>query len=356
MTATAPAQPAASGTRSGPLLVADNLVKHFPITRGLLRRTVGHVRAVDGVSFHVGRGETVGLVGESGCGKSTVARMVLRLIAPTSGTVTFDGTDLTRLSSRALKPHRRRMQIVFQDPFSSLNPRMRIVESVGEPLVTHGIATGAAKRRRVCELMEMVGLSPSDVDRYPHQFSGGQAQRIGIARALATGPDLIVCDEAVSSLDVSVQAQVLNLLKRLQSELSLSYLFIAHDLNVVRYISDRIYVMYLGRMVEVGPSETLMAQPQHPYTEALIGSIATAGTSGAIRRRRMVARGEVPSPARPPSGCHFHPRCPKVFDLCRTQVPPLYGLPDDQESACHLRADVSRAWRGGGETTEVGRG
>ena len=353
MTAAAPAQRVAPDTRSGPLLVADNLVKHFPITRGLLRRTVGHVRAVDGVSFHINRGETVGLVGESGCGKSTVARMVLRLIAPTSGSLTFDGTDLTRLHQRALKPHRRRMQIVFQDPFSSLNPRMRIVESVGEPLVTHGIATGAAKRRRVCELMEMVGLSPSDVDRYPHQFSGGQAQRIGIARALATGPDLIVCDEAVSSLDVSVQAQVLNLLRRLQSELGLSYLFIAHDLNVVRYISDRIYVMYLGRMVEVGPSETLMAQPQHPYTEALIGSIATAGTSGAIRRRRVVARGEVPSPSRPPSGCHFHPRCPKVFDLCRTQAPPLYRLPDGQESACHL---VSGVWRGGEERSEAAEG
>jgi oligopeptide/dipeptide ABC transporter ATP-binding protein len=346
MTAAAPTQPTASMTRTGPLLVADNLVKHFPITRGLLRRTVGHVRAVDGVSFHINRGETVGLVGESGCGKSTVARMVLRLIAPTSGTLTFDGTDLTRLGARALKPHRRRMQIVFQDPFSSLNPRMRIVESVGEPLVAHGIATGAAKRRRVCELMEMVGLSPSDVDRYPHQFSGGQAQRIGIARALATGPDLIVCDEAVSSLDVSVQAQVLNLLRRLQSELGLSYLFIAHDLNVVRYISDRVYVMYLGRIVEIGPSETLMAQPQHPYTEALIGSIATAGTSGTIRRRRVVARGEVPSPSRPPSGCHFHPRCPKVFDLCRTEAPPLYQLPDGQESACHLRADVAEGSHG----------
>jgi oligopeptide/dipeptide ABC transporter ATP-binding protein len=340
------AQPAAAARSAGstgePLLVADRLVKHFPITRGLLRRTVGVVRAVDGVSFTVGRGETVGLVGESGCGKSTVARMVLRLIAPTSGSVRFDGTELTGLSARAMKPHRRNIQIVFQDPFSSLNPRMRIVESVGEPLATHGIATGAAKRRRVCELMEMVGLSPSDVDRYPHQFSGGQAQRIGIARALATKPDLIVCDEAVSSLDVSVQAQVLNLLKRLQAELGLSYLFIAHDLNVVRYIADRIYVMYLGRMVEVGPSETIMAQPQHPYTEALIGSIAASGTSG-IRRRRVVARGEVPSPSRPPSGCHFHPRCPKVLDRCRTESPPLYQLRDGQLSACHLRADDAEA-------------
>jgi oligopeptide/dipeptide ABC transporter ATP-binding protein len=293
------------------------------------------------VSFQIGRGETVGLVGESGCGKSTVARMVLHLLAPTSGTVTFDGTDVTRLSSRAMKPYRRRMQIVFQDPFSSLNPRMRIIESVGEPLVTHGIATGAAKRARVCELMELVGLSAADVEKYPHQFSGGQAQRIGIARALATNPDLIVCDEAVSSLDVSVQAQVLNLLKQLQRELGLSYLFIAHDLNVVRYIADRVYVMYLGRMVEVGASETIMGDPQHPYTEALIGSIATPTASGGVRRVRVVARGEVPSPSRPPAGCHFHPRCPKVFDTCRTEVPPLYRLPNGQLSACHLRAEVA---------------
>jgi oligopeptide/dipeptide ABC transporter ATP-binding protein len=324
-----------------PLLAADKLVKHFPITRGLLRRTVGHVYAVNGVSFHVGRGETVGLVGESGCGKSTVARMVLRLLAPTSGTVTFDGTELTRLPARAMKAYRRRIQIVFQDPFSSLNPRMRIVESVGEPLVTHGIATGAAKRRRVCELMELVGLSAADVEKYPHQFSGGQAQRIGIARALATHPDLIVCDEAVSSLDVSVQAQVLNLLKQLQREFGLSYLFIAHDLNVVRYIADRVYVMYLGRMVEIGQSETIMGEPQHPYTEALIGSIATPSASGGVRRVRVVARGEVPSPSRPPAGCHFHPRCPKVFDRCRTEVPPLYRLPNGQLSACHLRAEVA---------------
>lgn len=324
-----------------PLLVAENLVKHFPITKGLLRRTVGHVYAVDGVSFHIARGETVGLVGESGCGKSTVARMVLRLLAPTSGRVTFAGTELTRLRPRAMKTYRRRMQIVFQDPFSSLNPRMKIVESVGEPLVTHGIATGAAKRRRVCELMELVGLSAADVDRYPHQFSGGQAQRIGIARALATEPDLIVCDEAVSSLDVSVQAQVLNLLRRLQREFGLSYLFIAHDLNVVRYISNRVYVMYLGRLAEVGPAEAIMARPRHPYTEALIGSIATPGAAGSVRRVRVVARGEVPSPSQPPSGCRFHTRCPQVFDRCRTESPPLYRLPDGQLAACHLRAEES---------------
>ncbi|MBO0813431.1 MAG: ATP-binding cassette domain-containing protein, partial [Microlunatus sp.] len=273
---------------------------------------------------------------ESGCGKSTVARMVMRLIDPTSGTITFDGTDLTALPPRQVKLLRRRIQLVFQDPFSSLDPRMKIVDSVGEPLAAHGIATGAVKRRRVCELTELVGLSPKDVDKYPHQFSGGQAQRLGIARALATEPDLIVCDEAVSSLDVSVQAQVLNLLRRLQSELGLSYVFIAHDLNVVRYLSDRIYVMYLGRIVEVGHAEEIIANPRHPYTEALVGAIATQGPEGAGRRRRVVARGEVPSPAAPPPGCHFHTRCPKAFDRCRSEPPPLYQLNGERFAACHL--------------------
>lgn len=319
------------------LLKADELVKHFPIHRGILKRTVGQVKAVDGVSFTVGRGETVGLVGESGCGKSTVARMVTRLIEPTSGTITFDGEDLVSLPRAELKAYRRKIQMVFQDPFSSLNPRMRIVDSVGEPLVAHGIATGKGKVDRVCELLEMVGLSAKDRNKYPHQFSGGQAQRIGIARALSTDPDLIVCDEAVSSLDVSVQAQVLNLLRRLQGELGLSYLFIAHDLNVVRYISDRVFVMYLGRMVEVGAAEGIMASPQHPYTEALVGAIATPSGEGEERRIRAVAKGEVPSPSNPPKGCHFHTRCPLVMDRCRTEEPPLYNLGDDRSSACFLR-------------------
>lgn len=319
------------------LLEATDLVKHFPIHKGLLRRTVGQVKAVDGVSFGIRRGETIGLVGESGCGKSTVARMVTRLIEPTSGSMTFEGADLVNMHRSELKSYRRKIQMVFQDPFSSLNPRMRIVDSIAEPLVAHGIASGQAKVDRVCELLEMVGLSAKDRHKYPHQFSGGQAQRIGIARALATDPDLIVCDEAVSSLDVSVQAQVLNLLRRLQGELGLSYLFIAHDLNVVRYISDRVYVMYLGRMVERGAAEGIMAAPQHPYTEALIGAIATPSGQGEERRIRAVAKGEVPSPSNPPTGCHFHTRCPFVMDRCRTEVPPLYSLPDDRASACFLR-------------------
>jgi peptide/nickel transport system ATP-binding protein len=346
--AAGPVDHGAGNEHGEPLLVADHLVKHFPITRGLLRRTVGQVRAVDGVSFSIARGETVGLVGESGCGKSTVARMVMRLVEPTSGSITFAGTDLTGLGARELKDFRRHFHMVFQDPFSSLNPRMRVAESVGEPLVAHGIATGAERRRRVCELVELVGLSAADVDRFPHQFSGGQAQRIGIARALATSPDLVVCDEAVSSLDVSVQAQVLNLLKRLQHELGLSY------------ISDRVFVMYLGQIVEVGRAADIMARPQHPYTEALIGSIATPGPTGDVRRVRVVARGEVPSPSRPPTGCRFHTRCPKAFDLCRRVAPPLYRLPDGQLSACHLRADAASGIEGGPAAidglAEVGRG
>lgn len=319
------------------LLKVDRLVKHFPIHKGLLRRTVGQVKAVDGVSFEIRRGETLGLVGESGCGKSTVARMITMLIDPTSGSMTFDGSELSGSSGAELKRNRRRIQMVFQDPFSSLNPRMRIEESIGEPLVAHGIATGQAKLRRVCELLEMVGLSATDRNKYPHQFSGGQAQRIGIARALATDPDLIICDEAVSSLDVSVQAQVLNLLRRLQGELGLSYLFIAHDLNVVRYISDRVAVMYLGRVVENGTSERIMAEPEHPYTEALVGAIAVPTGQGEERRIRAVARGEVPSPSNPPAGCHFHPRCPYVMDRCRSEVPPLFELSDHRASACFLR-------------------
>lgn len=326
-----------SATDGDVLLEVNDLVKHFPIHKGIFRRTVGQVKAVDGVSFSVRRGETLGLVGESGCGKSTVARMVTRLIEPTSGTIRMDGADLSALSRSEVKRYRRKVQMVFQDPFSSLNPRMRIVDSIGEPLVAHGIAGGQAKVNRVCELLEMVGLSAKDRNKYPHQFSGGQAQRIGIARALSTDPDLIVCDEAVSSLDVSVQAQVLNLLRRLQGELGLSYLFIAHDLNVVRYISDRVSVMYLGRMVERGAAEGIMGEPTHPYTEALIGAIAVPTGQGEERRIRVVAKGEVPSPSNPPNGCHFHTRCPFVMDRCRTEAPPLYSLAGDRGSACFLR-------------------
>lgn len=344
--ATLPGPVTESRDSDSQLLVASELVKNFPITRGLLKRTVGHVHAVDGVSFSIGRGETVGLVGESGCGKSTVARMVMRLIEPTSGSITFDGTDLTALNPRQVKPFRKRIQLVFQDPFSSLDPRMKVGDSIAEPLTAQGLMTGADKRLRVSELMELVGLSAKDVGKYPHQFSGGQAQRIGIARALATEPDLIVCDEAVSSLDVSVQAQVLNLLRRLQSELGLSYLFIAHDLNVVRYLSDRVYVMYLGRMVEVGAAEEIMARPKHPYTEALVSSIPSSRDEGETRRIRTVVRGEVPSPSAPPSGCHFHARCPKAFGRCKIESPELHQIGDGRRSACHLVEDEAVAARG----------
>jgi len=329
--------PLGSDAAAGPpLMEVTDLVKHFPITRGLLRRTVGHVRAVDGVSFTIGAGETVGLVGESGSGKSTVARLVLRLLDPTSGSVRFEGQELAGLSQRELTPLRRNMQIVFQDPVSSFNPRMTISAVITEPLEAQGLSSGKQARDRAAELLDLVGLSRRDLDKYPHQFSGGQAQRIGIARALATNPRLVVCDEAVSALDVSVQAQVLNLLRKLQVELGLSYLFIAHDLNVVRYISDRIAVMYLGRIVEEGPADAVMTDPQHPYTRTLAGAIAADPRTGGGTRRTVV-RGEMPSPSNPPSGCPFHPRCPQAFDRCSVDVPlPLPAGAGGRTAACHL--------------------
>jgi oligopeptide/dipeptide ABC transporter ATP-binding protein len=334
-------KPATEHTASPPpLLQVTDLVKHFPITKGLLRRTVGHVRAVDGVSFAVGAGETVGLVGESGSGKSTVARLVLRLLDPTAGSIAFDGREIAGMSQRELVPLRRNMQIVFQDPVSSFDPRMTVCSVITEPLEAQGISSGAPARDRAAELLELVGLSTRDLDKYPHQFSGGQAQRIGIARALATDPRLLVCDEAVSALDVSVQAQVLNLLRRLQVELGLSYLFIAHDLNVVRYLSDRIAVMYLGRIVEQGPADAVMSDPQHPYTRSLAGAIAAdPRTGGGVRR--TVVRGEMPSPSDPPPGCPFHPRCPHagsrgLGDRCSVEVPlPLPAGPG-RTASCHL--------------------
>jgi oligopeptide/dipeptide ABC transporter ATP-binding protein len=307
-----------------PLVVVENLVKHFPIQKGLLKRTVGQVRAVDGVSFTINKGETVGLVGESGSGKSTVARLIMRLMKPTSGRVDFGGQDMATISNR--------------DPFSSINPRMTIANAISEPLVTHKLITStSARRARVGELLELVGLSPNDMDKYPHQFSGGQAQRIGIARALATNPQLIVADEAVSSLDVSVQAQVLNLLRRLQRELGVSYLFIGHDLNVVRYISDRVCVMYMGQLVESGPADDLMSNPQHPYTEALVGAIASAEYTADRGHGRVVARGEIPSPSNPPKGCRFHTRCPFAFDRCKIDEPALLQVGTGRLAACHLR-------------------
>ncbi|OLT40722.1 hypothetical protein BJF85_05700 [Saccharomonospora sp. CUA-673] len=312
---------------TSPILRLDSVVKHFGG-----RRRKPPVRAVDGVSLTVGRGETVGLVGESGSGKSTLGRLALRLLEPTAGTVTFDGSDVSRLRRRELARLRRRMQLVFQDPLSSFSPRMTIEEILTEPMTVHGIGTPKTRVAKCRELLDLVGLPSHALERYPHQFSGGQAQRIGIARALTTDPDLIVCDEAVSALDVSVQAQILNLLREVQRELGLSYLFIAHDLNVVRYMSDRISVMYLGQVVESGPADTLMDSAMHPYSQALVGSVPSLDRRGELRTPLV---GEVPSPTRPPTGCRFHTRCPRRFEPCDHVDPELLQI-GRRSAACHL--------------------
>lgn len=317
------------------LIEVRDLAKHFPIQKGLLNRTVGHVRAVDGISFDLKRGSTVSLVGESGCGKTTTGRLVLRLLEPTHGSVRFEGRDLADISKAELRGLRQRLQIIFQDPFSSLDPRMSTASIVGEGLEIHGIASGDEKIERVAELLEMVGLSRRDLKKFPHQFSGGQRQRIGIARALATNPEVIVCDEAVSALDVSIQAQVLNLLKDLQSELGLTYLFITHDLNVVRYISDEVIVMYLGEMVERADTEELFTNPIHPYTRALLSAVPVVDPDLAAARERIVLEGELPSPSNPPSGCRFHTRCPFATPECSLAQPEIIELrPDHEAAAC----------------------
>jgi len=318
-----------------PVLEVHDLKKHFPVRKGLLRRTVGHVRAVDGISFAIGEGETVGLVGESGCGKTTAGRAVLRLIEPSSGSIKVMGQEIVGLSKAEMRPYRRQMQIVFQDPFSSLNPRMVAGDIVGEPLSVHGVARGRERRDMVAALFERVGLRVAQMENFPHQFSGGQRQRIGIARALALGPKLIVGDEPVSALDVSIQAQVINLLKDLQRERKLSYLFISHNLAVVEHISHRIAVMYLGRIVEYADTRTIFTRPQHPYTEALLSAVPVPDP--AIKRRRRVLQGDVPSPVKPPSGCHFHTRCPYAEARCKVEAPPLREISPGHRVACHLR-------------------
>jgi len=339
--AEAPSRPPADGA----LLSVRDLVKHFPIRAGVLKRQVGAVRAVDGISFDIAAGETLGLVGETGCGKSTAARVVIRLIEATRGSVVFDGIDVLAAKGDTLHSLRRQMQIVFQDPYASLNPRMTVGSIVSEPLIVHasaardaGIQSRADRRDRVKELLELVGLSPEHYNRYPHEFSGGQRQRIGIARAIALSPRLLLCDEPVSALDVSIQAQVINLLEDLQERLGLTYLVIAHDLAVVRHISDRIAVMYLGRLVEVADSDELLAHPQHPYTEALLSAIPIPDPAAERRRERIILGGDVPNPANPPSGCAFHPRCPRAQAICSEETPPLvsHGRGPAHVAACHF--------------------
>jgi oligopeptide/dipeptide ABC transporter ATP-binding protein len=303
----------------GELLRVEGLKMHFPVTRGLFGRVVGQVRAVDDVSFTIAPGETLGLVGESGSGKTTVGRAILRLLEPTAGRVRFDGRDMAEATPRELRELRRSLQVIFQDPYSSLNPRFRVIDIVGEPLEVHGLAHGAQVEKRVAELLRRVGLSPAWMNRYPHEFSGGQRQRIGIARAIALGPKLVVCDEPVSALDVSIQAQVVNLLKELRRELGLAYLFIAHDLSVVRHLSQRVAVMYLGELVEIAPVSRLFATPAHPYTRALLAAIPVPDPRHV--RRRLTLSGDIPSPLNPPSGCRFHTRCPAVMERCRSEPP-----------------------------------
>jgi oligopeptide transport system ATP-binding protein len=316
------------------LLRVDNLVKHFPIMRGIFQKQVGAVRAVDDVSFYINRGETLGLVGESGCGKSTTGRAVLQLYRPTSGEVHFEGKELTTMKGEELRAMRRKMQMIFQDPYASLNPRMTVGEIVGEPLLVHGVATQAEVEDRVKQLLELVRLNPSFSRRYPHEFSGGQRQRIGIARSLALQPSLIVCDEPISALDVSIQAQVVNLLEELQEQFNLTYLFIAHDLSMVRHISDRVAVMYLGVIVEMTTRAELYSKPLHPYAQALLSAVPVPDPRAEMTRKRIILEGDVPSPANPPSGCRFRTRCPIAEEVCAEKRPEFREIKPGHFVAC----------------------
>jgi oligopeptide transport system ATP-binding protein len=322
---------------SAPLLEVRGLVKHFPVGGGMFGKPAGQVRAIDGVSFSLRKGETLGLVGESGCGKTTTGRCILQLERPTSGSIEFEGIDLMALDAAALRAVRRRIQVIFQDPYSSLNPRMTVEQILAEPLKVHGLVPDRGERElRVRELLGQVGLLPQHGGRYPHQLSGGQRQRVGIARALAMQPALIVCDEPVSALDVSIQAQIINLLEQLQAELGLTYLFIAHDLSVVRHISDRVAVMYLGKIVEIADRRALYDEPLHPYTQALLSAVPIPDPKIEAQRQRTVLRGEVPSPLNPPAGCVFHPRCPIAESRCSAQIPALREIRPGHWAACHL--------------------
>jgi oligopeptide/dipeptide ABC transporter ATP-binding protein len=323
------------------ILRVENLVKYFPIRAGLFKRTVGFIHAVDDVSLSIAAGETLGLVGESGCGKTTLSRTIIKLVEPTAGKIIFNGRDITHMDRKDMRPVRREMQIVFQDPYASLNPRMTVRDIIGEPLSIHGSYGGEQGKQRVSELLRTVGLSPEHANRFPHEFSGGQRQRIGVARALALNPQMIILDEPVSALDVSIRAQVVNLLESLQRDFGLTYIFVAHDLSVVRHVSDRVAVMYLGKIVEIGDKHQIYDQPSHPYTQALLSAVPIEEPSQRGKRKRIVLEGDVPSPANPPSGCRFRTRCWKAQEICAEEEPALVDRGQGHPSACHF-AEIVR--------------